>query len=309
MNTVIHVGFSRTGTTTLQRHLFAKHPQIRFLGKPYACDTFKTEIYKLIQQESTVYDPAGLDAYLRENVWEKETDPLKKVLLISDEILVSYSKVRDRGVVARRLKDVFSPCKILFTIRDQFDLLKTAYLNRGRMLRNVPPRYEGLFVSIGEWLELSFQDSDRSYIGHADYYRTIDYYSRLFGKENLCVLPLETLMENKENYIRILAGFLGIDFAEAVNALGEAHEHREPGTPALGFQQFKARYFPLSSFSLGSAALKPFYYAKKALSKNRDDGSEIPAAWMDRLKAFYEPGNRKLARDFDLPLKKYGYPV
>jgi hypothetical protein len=309
MKTILHVGFSRTGTTTLQRHLFAKHSQIRFLGKPYNCETLKSELYKLIQQESTVYDAAGLKSYLTENVWEKESDLSKKVLLISDEVLVSYSKVRDRGVVARRLKDVFGPCKILFTIRNQFDLLKTAYINRGRMLKNVPPRFDGLFVGFEEWLELSYKDCDRSYIGHADYFRTIDYYSRLFGKENLCVLPLETLTYNKENYIRVLADFMGIDFDEALHSIGEAHEHQEPDTSALGFQQFKTRYFPLSSFFIVSAALKPFYYAKKALSKKWGDGSEISSPWLERLKAFYEPGNRKLARDFDLPLEKYDYPL
>lgn len=309
MNTVLHVGFSRTGTTTLQRHLFAKHPQIRYLGKPYTCDTFKSRLYKLIQQESTVYDPADLNAYLRENVWEKETDPSKKVLLISDEILVSYSKVRDRGAVARRIQEVFSPCKILFTIRDQFDLLKTAYLNRGRVLKNVPPRYEGLFVGFEEWLELSYNDCDRSYIGHADYFRTIDFYSRVFGKENLCVLPLETFIEDKELYIRTLSDFLGIDFDESLRAVGEAHEHREPDTSSLDFQQFKARFFPLSALSLAGAALKPFYYAKRALSKNTGDGIDVPAAWKERLNGLYGPGNRKLIRDFHLPLDKYGYPV
>ena len=32
-NLYIHIGFPRTGTTTLQLHLFPNHPQINFLGR------------------------------------------------------------------------------------------------------------------------------------------------------------------------------------------------------------------------------------------------------------------------------------
>ena len=33
MKLYLHIGYPRTGTTTLQKHLFCKHPQINYFGK------------------------------------------------------------------------------------------------------------------------------------------------------------------------------------------------------------------------------------------------------------------------------------
>lgn len=308
ITTAVHVGFSKTGTTTLQRHVFTKHSQVRFPGKPYVSESFKTELYKLIRRESTVYDPSALKALVSAEIAAAETDASQKVMLVSDEIMVSYSKVRDRGVVARRLKEVFGDCKILFTIRGQLDILKTAYLNRGWLLKNVPPRYDGLFVGMAEWLELSDRDRERSYIGHVDYFKTIDYYRRLFGKENVCVLPLELFAADKAQYLERLAAFLGIDAAEALATVGDAHEKRDVEPDVLGFEQFKTRWFPISRLPFGAALLKPFYVVKRTLTKTPDI-AVIPAPWRERLSDFYREGNRRLNRDFDLRLEAYGYPI
>jgi len=55
-NTFIHIGFPKTATTTLQNHLFSKHPGIHYLGKPYRDDDLTGMIRSLVMQESTVYN-------------------------------------------------------------------------------------------------------------------------------------------------------------------------------------------------------------------------------------------------------------
>ena len=91
LNTVIHIGFPKTGTTTQQNHLFAKHSQIAYLGKPYKDARLQTGLHHLIMQESTIYQSSSLKEYMK----SLEIDePGKKLVLVSDEIMVSVSKVR-----------------------------------------------------------------------------------------------------------------------------------------------------------------------------------------------------------------------
>ncbi len=62
-------------------------------------------------------------------------------MLLSEELSVSCTKSRDKGMVAQQLKEVSQPSKILITIRNQWDTLKSAYLTRGRLLLYVPEKY------------------------------------------------------------------------------------------------------------------------------------------------------------------------
>lgn len=305
---VIHIGFSRTGTTTLQRHLFAKHSQIRYMGKPYTDDVFKREIDHLVKQETMVYDSSALRQYISENFWKQGNKKSKKVILISDEIMVSYSKVRDKGVVARRIKEVFDP-RILITIRNQYDILKSAYLSRGRLLMNVPSKYAGLSIRFTDWLELSYQNIDRSYLGHVDYFKTIDYYSQLFGKDNVCVLLFEEFVENTNEYLETLSNFLNIDLNEAVERTENKHEHKEIPQSQLNFERFRTGFYPLSRIPLIFNVIKPFFALMGCFRKDKTAKVTIPGDWQQRLNAMYREGNRKLIEKYTLPLEKYGYPV
>jgi hypothetical protein len=129
-NFLIHVGFSKTATTTLQKHLFAKNSQLEYLGKPFQSDSLKTHIDRLLRQETTTFDSSSAIQEISMFLLNPR-DSMKKWLVLSEEKFVSCSKVRDKGVVARRIKDVLNPSRILFTIRNQFDILRDAYLSGG----------------------------------------------------------------------------------------------------------------------------------------------------------------------------------
>jgi len=306
-NIALHVGFSKTGTTTLQQFLFSKHSQVEYLGKPYTDDILKTHIHRLIMQDSLVYDPTELADYFSREILKK-THSSKKLILISEEMLVSYSKVRDKGIVAGRLKKIFQPHRIIITIRNQFDILKAAYLSRGRLLSNVPGKYEGLHVSFEDWLTLSYENIERSYLGHVDYFKTIDYYSRLFGRDNLCVLLLEELIDRPEEYVRKLAGFLDIDFDEAQGLLRGKHANKGIAQSQLEFETLNTKFFPFTHFFLIRGMLKLYFSLKKLVKKDKEAEVLIPKDWTERLRKLYGEGNRKLIT-FNLPVERYNYPI
>lgn len=307
---IIHIGFSKTGTTTLQKHLFGKHSQVKYLGKPYRDERFKNLLHHLMSEETLTYDPAPLEQYIAGNKL-RTTRGTEKAVILSDEMFLSYSKVRDKGVVARRIKDIFSPCKILITIRNQYELLKSAYLSRGRLLLNVPGKFHGLGVGFQQWLDLTDDDFQKGYIAHADYFKTIDFYAKLFGKENVCILLLEEFIHNKEEYLKKLSGFAGIDFQESGERVGQAHEHKEIPQSQLDFELLRTRFFPFHKFPLVPAMLKFCIFIKKKLKKCKDPTAQvdIPGNWSERLAGLYREGNRKLVRDYGLPLEAYGYPL
>lgn len=310
-NIVLHVGFSKTGTTTLQRHLFKNHSQIRYLGKPYADETLKTLVHRSIMQESLTYRASAFKEYLAEAVFDKtgETADPGKIVVLSDEMLVSYSKARDKGLVARRLEEVFPGAKILFTIRRQFDILPTAYRSRGRLLEYVPKKYSGLHVSFEDWLALSFENIERSYLGHIDYFKTVDYYAGLFGKENVCVLLLEEFVSHRQAYMEKLAAFLNIDVDQCLELTGDKHEHRELSQAQLNFERFRTRLYPLGRLPLVFGLVKPFFSLRGYFRKDKTAKVTVPEVWRRRLAPMYREGNRKLADLYGLPLDKFGYPL
>jgi hypothetical protein len=304
----LHIGFSRTATTTHQAHLFAKHPQIVYLGKPHG-DFLQDQIYRLLKQDTITYSPAKLADYIRDRA--RENHAPGTIILLSNEILLSRGKSLDKGVVAQRIKDAFYPCKIIITIRGQLDILKSAYLTSGRMLDDVPGRYRGLSVSFDEWLEFSYrqhQGMDKNYITHVDYFKTIDCYARLFGRENTGVFLFEEFVHNTEEYTRRLSDFLGIDARESLRLVSGKHEHREISQAQLNFERLQTKLYPLSRTRMVSFLLSGYYKLSRASSKEKPPEIDITGQWLERLSDIFSSGNRRLIEEYGLPLEQYGYP-
>jgi len=309
MKFVVHVGFSKTGTTTLQRRLFAVHSQVEYLGKPYGDDAFKDVLHRFMMEDGTVYRPEELDLKQRIDARLDAADASKRVLLLSDEMLLSYTKVRDKGEVARRIKDYLQPEKIIITLRRQQELLAAAYLSRGRLLLNVPLKFANLAVGFEDWLDMSYANFHRSYLEHANFVSTVDFYCGLFGKENVCVLLLEELMGDREAHISKLAQFLDIDAREALACVGDAHEHKPISRAVLELEELQAKFFPFHRSAVVGGILKAAGFFKRRKYKDAPAEVMLPEGWETRLNALYAAGNRRLADVYGLPLEKYGYWV
>ncbi len=307
----IHVGFSKTGTTTLQNHLFRNHSQVEYLGKPYCDPSLKAELHRLMMLDSIAYQAEVDGLSLREIVNSRfaTMGKDKRVLLLSDEMFVSYTKVRDKGVIAQRIQDVLAPQKIIITIRNQKELLKSAYLSRGRLLFNVPPRFYGLHVTFEQWLSLGYDNFARGYLEHADFAKTIAYYARVYGRENVCVLLLEELIHKKAAHLQKLADFLGIDAAEALTRVQDAHEHQEISQAILDWEALNTRFFPVNTWFPVRAALTLITTVRKKIKKDAQAYVTITASWEKRLRDIYRAGNQQLVHEYGLPLEQYDYPL
>lgn len=304
-NTVIHIGFPKTATTTLQNHLFAKHPGILYLGKPYPDDDLKGMISRLVMQESTVYQAENLEQYIDKYLAE-ELETGKKVFLISDETFVSAAKVRDKGVVAHRLKDLFAAAKILVTIRNQMDAVKSGYIGGGRLLGNVPKKYKNMIVSFKDWLETSAKMYHGDFVRNVIYFDTIDYYAGLFGKENICILLFEDLVKNPHEFTRKLSLFLDIDFETSWSIIQNAHENKRITQADFQIESLRSK---LGFMRNVTPIVKLMNGLRKIWGTGKRSEVDIPGEWYQRLWNLYKDGNRKLMEKYQLPLENYGYPL
>lgn len=98
----VHIGHSKTGTTTLQDHLFSKHHQIAYLGRPYKSKHLEVDLRRLVLQDSTQFDGSAL----KETIDTYRNGINNKTIVISEE---TFSTVRciDRGIMAERIKKNF----------------------------------------------------------------------------------------------------------------------------------------------------------------------------------------------------------
>lgn len=305
MNRCLHIGFPKTGTTTLQKHLFAKHSQIDYLGKPYRSEWLKEEMHALIKRESLDYDPIDLIKHISK-LQTKEDNP--RLVLLSDEICVSATKARDKGLVAQRLKEVFSPCKVVITIRNQMDILKSAYISGGRLFKETS-LLRGCAMSFEAWLEASWRDLERSTVGNVNYYPVVRLYKELFGSENTAVLLYEQFNEDPSDFIRELSRFLNIDFEEASVLVQNRHENPRLPQFVLDHERLRTRFYPASRLSPVSKILGAYCRLKSDLQGRPAAEVVYTAEWEDRLALFYREGNQELIRKFNLPLERHNYPL
>lgn len=210
---VIHIGYHKTGTTYLQRSVFAHHPSIVFLGQPFP----NYELRCFLRQFKFTPDLEFSDSHMRERfrhladkvIGEKSPQAQILVPLLSVESLHSGSEWFGARVVemAERIHAVFSPCKILLTIRNQADYILSNYreyvIHGGRLHLN-------------SFLQDSFQ-YECWLRPKLHYDRMLELYAKLFGEEMVGVVLFEDFREDVRGTVRGILEYAGVDPMEDIN--------------------------------------------------------------------------------------------
>lgn len=319
---LVHIGLPKTGTSSLQAGLFATHPQIRYLGKPWWDET------------------AGLDASLAahrlvDSLWQEDTFAFdwdvarrrfdtgiapraegKTCVLISEEGL-SAALAADRWVTARRLRAFFGEARILITVRNQLDALHSLYRwfhTRGLV--------DG---SADRWIaRCRAYDDYRGEI--ADYplrqYRYAALYAcyrDLFGAGRVLVLPFEWMIREPERFAHEFARFAGVDPGTTLACLrDQPHENRSPGMLGAAYQRALKRGRRLTRRTIRSSLdLKTQLRFDSGINRaiNRAlDAVDRPhrgfgAATLGFLRDYYGPDNLSFAEAAGLDVAALGYPL
>lgn len=287
---VIHCGLARTGTSTLQQHVFPNLPGVSFLGLAAPTPALDWAIRHLCQADTLYLEPERLARVLSEAIGAAAPDA---TVVLSYENFLLY-KSKDKGLIAERLKALFPAAEILIVLRRQENMVVSRYLTN--MRRSIKHR---ALIPFDDWWEVERREAYRSVFDDLRYAPIIDYYVRLFGRERVHVLLFEQLQEDATAYAQRLAEVLGAD-ARQVGA--QLLAHRENAAMTAGYYGFWRTF----------GHLLPRRLVRKLAMRMRTGaggkvGLDLTPAMRAELAALCAEDNAALARRYGLDLGRYGY--
>ncbi len=289
---VIHPGLVKTATSTLQKHVFRRHPGIQFLGLPAPTPELEWALRHICQANSIDYEPERLKAVLDAAL--TPSDPPRTPLLSYENFALHESK--DKGLVAQRLQALFPDARIVFTIRRQEDLVVSWYLTKLRTLIK-----RKAYVPFEEWYWVGEREPHRTIIDDLRYGRMIRYYASLFGRDRVRVLLFEQLRRDSQGYARAFAEILGVDADTFHRLMSGKRENAAMSHRYLAFWRRFGHLLPRK--------LVREWARSDTLRRGAPARIEVPEKVRLHIRELCADDNAELARAFDLDLAGNGYAL
>lgn len=293
MKQIIHIGANKTASTLLQRRLFSCHPAIAYLGEDCRdYSTLQPQLETLIQKDESYYDEART-----KEIFDRTAAESGVMVFSSEDILTSPHP----SVCAARLGRLMPGATVVIVLRNQLTTWPSWYINHGAFLKGVPRRYWKRHVGFAEWMEYCFAFPDRTPVEAMNYHRHVEIFSRVFGADRMRILLYEDLIQCPVDYFARWGEILGIPGRDVEECLGEKRER-----PRISHRRFLFERCGLASFL-------PVAFLKSVAGSWLDAGPaahvNLPPEWIERIRAFYAPGNKAIEKATGLCLSHHGYPV
>lgn len=219
-----------------------------------------------------------------------------------------YAGGYDGGILADRLAAVFPEARVLVVVREQVAMILSIYKMYVRM---------GGASSLEQFLSrspgLAWMPSFR--FDFLEYHSLIGYYSKLFGPENLLVLPYELLKTEPVSFLQAIGDFAGVEATASSFQL----ENVSPSALILSLKRHINKL--VIRDGLNPAPLLDLNVRNRALSQmlGRIDG-KLPVTlrekYEERWRLYaesqtgerYAKSNALTAELTGLDLRKFGYP-
>jgi hypothetical protein len=200
VTTFIHVGYRKTGTSWLQDLYFPSLP-LNYIGR--AGDNYPRWLIEWHYLDDFAFET---NKSRLKNIFSNQLRS-DKTNLLSSEAFTNTSVIYSQ---ASRIKEICPEARIIVTLRDPVAMVWSHYTH---------DILEGdCFSNVEDWLDWDrtpFVLHKRKTIYLPDFYfdEAIDHYRKLFGNEHVCVLKMEDMVHNKENFFNDLHTFLNVDFS------------------------------------------------------------------------------------------------
>ncbi len=307
----IHVGYHKAASTYLQKFVF---PVIEanyvFLAG------YKRHVLDMVQSETC--DDRGVKNWIEAEIRRKYgNNPYPATVLSHEELsgMPCGYKTVNPMMVADNLRRLFPQAKILIVVRNQFSYLRSIYTYRVA-IKGEESRSFAQFLeeegALGLWEKL-------------EYDKLVSYYISLFGKDAVCVLPLELLKKDTGEFCRKLSLFLRVPVSPSG---GKVVNESTKLLPVLRFWRpvnFLFARLLLSLKALGIETKEEYPYQR--LRYTFYGIKKVSTRWLNRLfcKAKtldmqflrqdqelvtrYAASNGRLGAQLHMDLGELGYPV
>jgi hypothetical protein len=212
----IHIGVSKTATTTLQQNVFERLNGILYLGKPApherdrAVNGFSDASSELLQRTLRDTIRGSLCSSQHIEVLRGTIQALKmsgEPVIYSNELLTN-NKHLSFSEIASRVRDIFGPSTLILTVRNPQTALLSQHLHELARLPGVP-------FSFTKWLDDAIENPRRiNQEGESlEQYRYISMLNQLrtVFDGNIKILRYEDLVTSPSAFSLALARLIGVE--------------------------------------------------------------------------------------------------
>lgn len=342
---ILHIGYPKAGSTTLQSQLFPNLTSCTFLGK-HCAGTGSGPGVTVLRRFRQLPGPPQLYRENLNEVVKRLTESISETntqhVIISKEDLLFQKGVTVNGQrpctladakkTASVLRRIFAHMgqivepKIVIVVRRQGDILPSTYAMNAFAYINAGYYNEGFenFVSYVKNNEVV-----RSYFNYDNIIRK---YIGCFGSNAVGVFPMEGLFDEDTSAVRRkMCNFTGIPFKEAEAVFSPSHHTNRAGTiegrgksynplqvgepHLISSLIIKAWSFvkPFIGFAIDkhSVGVQARRWVNKNLIRNKvtDEvaGFTVSDDRRDELTTLFEEGNRRLSEKSEIDFAQYGY--
>jgi hypothetical protein len=317
---VLHLGLEKTGSKTLQKSIFALHPDIFYLGRnmrsgiPKGCRS--TEIHELLSPMIWNHSEELKVAQVQQKYQRLILDQVKdeSVVLGSWEIL-GNTATGSFAEMLQRIRSISDNLKLIVTLRNPLTWAGAEYLQglQGHYLTGSKKNSFGErpYTDFDAWLENKTRK--RGVDGWLTYAENIKYATSILGRRNVRVFVFEELKSDPNRYFTSIAQFLDIDVAAALDLSREVHFNK---------RLLNAEIAHMRNIDSSAEGRHRWVQQSRAerkeelrLQTSSDESDTSPAKvtlsdrWHLEIAHGTKEGNGWLSHEFGLDLQKYGYPL
>lgn len=293
-----HIGYHKTATTWLQQIFFKSHPEIvPISNSPHPWDD--PFLRYLIKTPDSKFNSAHAKKILQTTLSSYPYSQ-ENIFLISAERLSGhpYSGAYDNVRIAERVKETVLNPKILCIIRNQVDMLNSVY--KQLLKEGYTGSIETLFRN-NSWKTVSFD------LAMYEYDTVIANYIRIFGKENVCVLPYEKMKTNLPEFLADICRFFEIpDFHLSPTTLRKKVNKSYGGYGISVIRLLNSfRSTELNPFPLFLLHHKIFRLAKLCFNRFPHKDLILSTDYKNKIKFYYHDSNLRLLDMIDTDLSPF----
>jgi hypothetical protein len=296
---VFHIGANKAGSTTLQQALFARHPEVFNLAKPFVRAT-RGDACRAVDAVCAMCEgedsPPPVAAEIRDK-WRRALEPAgDRLPVFSQEELIRrrYYPGHDTARLPKALVEMAGPSRVVIVTRHQIALLESLYIHKANVATYQP---------FDRWL----RDNDE-WLGTYRFSEIADGWSKVVGEENVGVFLFEELVRDPRSFADRLASFIGIEATQAGQLLSGQHKNPRKSSRTQAYVKLRSKLLPRRSLSsLLPQRIRDSWH--NYLEGGAASREPLPEKWLSKLQDNYRDDNQRLAERYGLPLAQYGYPL